>query len=160
MYYIDQTSKERSWPWKQSQLSSSCVWAAPLPKSVHYWSFNTSRASLPALPESCRFCLTTALGNILFPPSPCVLSISLMAPPGWWQHSSISSYWCLLLHTSCLAWPLSLWHVRTRTIPGEPILSHLYIFSYYLSHSFGALGLYTLNTKVPPDCWVSLCCYY
>lgn len=110
---------------------------------------NTSRDSLAALPKSYRFCLTPAPGDILFLPSPWVLSISLVAPSGWWQHCSISFCWCLLLHTSCLAWALSLWHVRTRTIPCEHILSHPCIFSYYLSHSLGGLGLYTFNTNVP-----------
>lgn len=53
MCHIDQTSKERSWSWKQSQLSSSCVWCAPMPKSVHYWSL-----TLQEIP--CLLCLSPA----------------------------------------------------------------------------------------------------
>lgn len=48
MCHIDQASKEGSWPWKQSQLSSSCVWGAPMPKSVHYWKLTLQE--IPCLP--------------------------------------------------------------------------------------------------------------
>lgn len=59
---------------------------------------NTSRDSLP---KSCRFCLTPAPGDSLFPPSPWVLSISLVAPPG--DDDILPSPSAGALH-KCLVW--------------------------------------------------------
>lgn len=124
---------------------------------------NTSRVK-PGLPECCRLCLTPAPGDILFPPSPWVLSISLVAPPGWWQHSSISFCWCLLLHTLCLAWALSLWcqdqNYSLWTHPVPSVYLQLVPFSgssgsVYLQHKGTSwqLGFSVLLLSIPLLLW-------
>lgn len=74
----------------------------PMPKSVHYWSFNSSGAPIHVLPKFCRFCLIPAPGDILFPLSP-----PGFWPPHWWHHLHDDNILPSPSAGVCLAWALS-----------------------------------------------------
>lgn len=158
MCHVDQTSKERSWPWKQSQLNSSCAWG-----HSHTSLCTTGALTLQEFPF--LFCLNPA-GSAWFQLQEISSSLSPHLGSGHLTDGTtwmMSTFFHLLLLVSvspkhCPS--LSLWH--TRTIPCVLVLSHLYIFSYYLSCSLEQeLWVHTPSTqRHPSDCWASLCCYY